>query len=86
MLVGRGYGGHGAYLVKNSRWIEEGKQLDSRHPQFDLSSYPEQNHYVLAFRDQTLDCLADGYRIEALRISFPEALDIARQRLLEGYE
>ena len=83
LLVGRGYGGYGAYLVKNSQWIEEGKRLDSRHPKFDPSTYPEQNHYLLAFRDQTLDCLADSYRVEELRVSFPEALGLARQRLIE---
>ena len=87
LLVGRGYGGYGAYLVKNSKWIEERKQLASRHPKFDPSTYPERNHYLLAFRDQTLDCLADGYRIEELQISFPGALDIARQRLIpQDYE
>ncbi len=87
LLVGRGYGGYGAYLVKNSEWIEEGKQLGSRHPKFDPSTWPQQNHYLLAFRDQTLDCLADGYRIEELRVSFPEALDIARRRLIpKDYE
>ncbi len=82
-LVGRGYGGYGPYLVKNSQWIEEGMRLGSRHPNFDPSTWPEQNHYLLAFRDQTLDCLADGYRIEELRISYPEALDVARQRLID---
>ena len=73
-------------MVKNSKWNEETKLLASRHPTFNPSTWKDQNHYLLAFRDQTLDCLADGYRIEELRISFPEALDIARQRLILDYE
>ena len=85
LLVGRGYGGHGAYLVKNSKWNGETKQLASRHPTFNPSTWQDQNHYLLAFRDQTLDCLADGYRIEELQVSFPDALDMARQRLI-GYD
>ncbi len=82
-LVGRGYSGYGAYLVKNSQWIEDNMRLASRHPRFEPAKWRKQNHYLLAFRDGTLDCLADGYRIEALRISFPEALDLAGQQLID---
>ncbi len=86
LLVGRGYSGYGAYLVKNSKWNAETKLLASRHPTFNPSTWQDQNHYLLAFRDQTLDCLADGYRIEELGISFPDALDVARQRLIDHGE
>ena len=81
-LVDRGYGGYGAYLVKNSRWIEQNKRMASFHPSFDPSTWTDPNHYLLAFHDQTLECLAEGYRIEELRVSFSEAFEVARLRLM----
>ena len=40
-------------------------------------------HYLLAFHDEMLECLAEGFRFQRLHTSFPQALDLARQQLTD---
>lgn len=37
------------YLIKNSKWIEELKQIDKNHPYFNEDKWNSLNHYVITF-------------------------------------
>lgn len=73
-LDSRGFGGPGAYLVHNSRWLEEARAINSVHSQYDPDTWTALRHYLLAFHDNTFECLARGYKIELTRESFGSAL------------
>ena len=73
-LNSRGFGGQGAYLVHNSRWLEETRAINSVHSQYDPDTWTALRHYLLAFHDNIFECLARGYSIEVTRESFALAL------------
>jgi len=80
-LHGKGYQGYSALKVINSPWIKELQAINSVHPQYDPSRWGDRNHYILGFHDSTFECVARGLSVETIRMSFPEALAFACQRL-----
>ncbi|GEM_PF-1694244 len=52
-----GLGFYGIYIVHNSPWIEELRSLNSAHPRHDDSSYENRKHYVVKFKDVTLEVI-----------------------------
>jgi hypothetical protein len=82
-LTGRGFGGYGAYLVQNSRWIALQRTINGVHDNYDPYRWNQYEHYLLAFHDDMFECIAEGYRTVELNVAFGEALETARQRLLE---
>jgi hypothetical protein len=85
-LNGRGLAYYGAHDIKNSRWMEEERRIQSVHEMHVPATWNERRHFLFAFHDQTVECIATGYRVEELKVGFPEALDIARRRLIERGE
>lgn len=60
-LFGRGLDAYAAHLVVRSPWIEELKAINSVHRQFRPEAWAKRNHYLLAFHDETLECVAEGF-------------------------
>ena len=58
-----------AQIIQNSKWIEELKQINKVHPYFDESKWENRNHYLLTFKDEILEIVATGYKIEIFRTS-----------------
>ena len=85
-LTGRGFGGYGAYVVANSRWLTEEIQIQSVHRGFDPARWKGTRHYLLAFHDEMLECIADGCRMHALDMTMADALEVARKRLVEDWK
>jgi hypothetical protein len=85
-LSGRGLGYYGAHEIKNSRWIAEERQIQAVHENHIPARWDDRRHFLLVFHDQTVECIATGYRIEELKVGFPEALEMAQRRLLETGE
>lgn len=51
------------YLIKNSKWIEELKQIDKNHPYFNEDKWNSLNHYVITFHDDLFECIAKEFEI-----------------------
>lgn len=81
-LYGKGLRPYGAHRVANSKWLAELQRINSVHSQYDPSSWADISHYLLLFHDSLFECLANGHRIERLRMSFGEAVDLASRRLI----
>ena len=58
-----------AQIVENSKWIEEVKKINKVHPYFDESKWKSLNHYLLTFKEQILEVIADGFEIEIFKTS-----------------
>ncbi len=58
-LYGKGIDVGGAYIVMNSPWLEDLKKINSVHPQFDDKSWARKRHYLLFFKDNTFECIAE---------------------------
>jgi hypothetical protein len=83
-LYGKGLSPYGAHRVANSRWLAELQRINSVHSQYDPSSWLGISHYLLLFHDSLFECLANGHRIERLRTSFGEAVQLASRRLIRN--
>ena len=57
-LWGSGLEFYGAHVVKNSPWIRELMDINRVHTGFRESNWTEARHFVLAFHDETLECVA----------------------------
>lgn len=55
---------YGFYEVQNSDWITRVKNIQKVHPYYNESSWQDAKHYIITFHDNTLECIANGFRIE----------------------
>lgn len=82
-LFGRGLDSYTAQIVRNSRWIEELKSINSVHNCFNPDNWKRLNHYIFWFHDTTFECIADSFTVETFKTNMGELLKIANERLLE---
>lgn len=80
-LYGRGITVGGAYLVRNSRWIEELRRINSVHSQYDPGSWDRLNHYLLFFKERTFECVAESVVAERFDAKVRDVIAIATERL-----
>lgn len=73
--------GYDAFVVKNSKWIEELRKENSVHPYHKDEMFSKLNHYILLFHDTTFECIAESFKIEVVNDSIPEVLKSVVQRL-----
>ena len=52
------------YSVEDSDWIKEIIRIQSLHPYYNEESVKNLNHYILTFKDNTFECIADEYFVE----------------------
>ena len=81
-LASRGFDNQGAYLVRNSQWLEEARAINSVHSQYNPETWRRMQHYLLAFHDETFECLAYSYSVEIHHESFAAALSRCAQKLV----
>lgn len=81
-LKGRGFGSYGAYHVENSPWIEEQRQINSIHSQYDSRHWDRFRHYLLAFHDDMMEAVAYDHVIDLVKLPFEDALRMATSMLL----
>jgi len=62
-LHGRGLVPYRAHTVERSRWLVEQERMNRVHPQHRPEAFRDFVHYVLAFHDETFECLAKGYAL-----------------------
>jgi hypothetical protein len=84
-LHGRGLRAYSAHEVHNSEWLEEHIQVNSVHPRHSDEAWRSKHHYLLAFHDEMVECLAGEIRVRTTREPFGTAFtDIARELLQSG--
>jgi hypothetical protein len=81
-LHGRGLVAYAAHVVERSRWLAELMQINSMHPQYDPNGWGHYQHYLLAFHDETFECIARGHSCRQVLSSFSEALELCTRSLL----
>jgi hypothetical protein len=56
-----GLGHYGAFEVRNSRWIEELRNMNRVHPNHSDSQFDGWRHFIWTFHDNTFECLAERF-------------------------
>jgi len=82
-LYGRGLSAYRAHRVVDSRWLSEVQAINSVHRDYDAARWTRYTHYLLAFHDETVECICGGYSAEVLRgISLADACRSALERVM----
>lgn len=83
-LALRGLEPYGAFEVLDSSWIRQLERMNAVHPEHDRAHFLQnKRHFVFAFHDSTLECVAQGYSIERFTGSSETAFDRMRMRLFQ---
>jgi hypothetical protein len=82
-LWGKGLDLYGAHEVIHSQWLAEVQRINMVHKHYNPQQCERLKHYLLIFRDNIFECLADGYKIEVLQDSLEHVTELARSRLFE---
>jgi hypothetical protein len=71
--------------VHNSEWLEERVRVNSFHPYHSDEAWRSKHHYLLAFHDEMVECLAGEIGVRTTREPFGTAFtDLARELLQPG--
>lgn len=81
-LTGRGLVAYRAHTVERSRWLAENESINSVHARHSPEAFAKYTHYVLAFHDETFECLAHGFEVRTYVASFSEALQRCASEVL----
>ncbi len=73
-LIKYGLGTYGFYEVQNSKWIEKLRINNSSHHSHSDDMFKTKKHYVVKFKDVTLEVIANNYELKTLPKSFFTAL------------
>jgi len=60
-LASRGLQPYGVFQIEESSWIRQLERMNSVHPNHKPERFERLRHYVFAFHDSTLECVAEGY-------------------------
>ncbi|MBV7270723.1 hypothetical protein [Winogradskyella luteola] len=52
------------FLINNSDWVNEIKRIENHHPYFDEQMFDNLNHFIITFKDNTFECIAEDYSID----------------------
>jgi hypothetical protein len=80
-LAARGLRPYGAFEVLRSSWIRSLEKMNSVHPYHRPEHFAEYRHFVLAFTDNTFECVAKGYSHERIMAPLSELIAREAQRL-----
>jgi hypothetical protein len=71
---------YGAHIIENSSWIAELKKIHKVHPRFSDSHWEDRKHYLLFFKDEMFEIIAEDYKIEIFNGSLQDlAIEIAKR-------
>ena len=80
-LYGRGLSGYGAYVVGNSRWLQELIAINRGHERFDPRSWQDKRHFLLVFHDETVEAIARDIEVQTVRTSMRALLAESIEKL-----
>lgn len=81
-LHGRGQDSYTAQIVKNSRWVEELRAVNSVHTNFQPDEEETLIHYVFWFHDTTFECVALSYEVKLYQTSMADLASRVVKKLL----
>ena len=73
-LYNKGIKFYNGHIVKNSRWVEELKNINKVHPRYNEDVWKSKTHYILCFHDSTFECIAEDYKINTFNGSRNELI------------
>jgi hypothetical protein len=76
-LTGKGLTAYGAFVVKNSPWIEELESIDRVHPQHAPERWRTSKHYLICFKDRLFEAVAQDVQLAGTFGKVEEALNQA---------
>ncbi len=85
-LYGRGLDRYTIHEVRASSWISEAERVNSVHPYHQAGWHGWLRHFIITFHDETLECLARDVRTETCTSSFPEAVRVTVNRMLDWWQ
>jgi hypothetical protein len=84
-LYGRGLRVYSAHEVQNSLWLDEHIRVNSVHARHSEETWRQQHHYLLAFHDEMVECLARQLDTRTVHAPFRQVLaDLAKDLLSPG--
>jgi len=52
------------FSVIDSDWIKEIKRIEAHHPYFSEQGFNNLKHFIITFKDNTFECIAEDYLID----------------------
>lgn len=80
----KGLRAYAAHEVRRSEWLEEHIRVNSVHPNHRDASWRQLHHYLLAFHDEMVECLAREMRVRTVRAPFRELISDLAAELVGG--
>lgn len=81
-LAAAGFQAYGIYVVENSPWVDQLREMQIRSGLYRASDWEPLKHYLFNFHSMTFECIAEGYRslmvrgpLRAVFDSYTEILD-----------
>ena len=78
----RGLDGYGAYVVERSKWVAEHRTTNSVHSMYDVRVWEKRKHFFFAFHDNVFECIAEGFNVETVHMTFADALVMLAERVV----
>jgi hypothetical protein len=82
-LAGRGLDSYTIHIVRNSRWVEEMRLINSIHRDHTDDHFARLRHFLLTFDDETLEAAAQTVNVELVRGSVQDVIVDATGSLFE---
>jgi hypothetical protein len=76
-LTGRGLDPWCAFVVKNSPWLAGLEAVDRTHPQHRPETWRKRQHYLLSFKDNMFEAIAQDVQLVGIFTTEEEALEHA---------
>lgn len=82
-LESRGLESYAAYEIGSSSWIRSLERQNSVHPRHDPSQYARLRHFIIAFHDSTLECVAEAAEVWVRHGPLPDMWVLLKKTLDE---
>ncbi|MEM1338966.1 MAG: hypothetical protein AAGF96_14500 [Bacteroidota bacterium] len=70
------------FIVHDSEWVKELKEIGSHHPYYNERSFDGFEHYIITFKDNTFECIAKNYSINFSSKPLKENLKMVTDNLI----
>jgi hypothetical protein len=82
-LYSKGLEPYRAHVVMNSPWLAAERTMNAVHPTSRAERWDALRHYLLLFKDEVFECLAEDHASEVHQTTYREALERLAARLTE---
>lgn len=75
---------YAAHVVVGSEWIDEYERRNRVHPHHSPEHWQRLTHYLIAFHDETFECIAESHRVASVDAGFRATLHDTIDDVLGG--